>query len=470
MIDNLGLYLDYYELTMAQGYFLTGRGNLQANFDYFFRNNPFNSGYTVFAGLQDLLELITNFTYKDNAIDFLHKYGFKSEFLDYLKNFRFSGSIYSVPEGEIVFPYEPIIRVEGNIIETQLLESVLLNVINFESLIATKARRLKYSAKERKLIDFGLRRAQSLAAIYASRAAVIGGIDGTSNVLSAFLYDLTPTGTLAHSWIQSFENELTAFRKFAELYPNNCVLLVDTYDTLKSGVPNAIITAKELEQNGYKLSAIRLDSGDLAYLSKKARKMLNDAGLNYVKIIVSNQLDEYLIKSLIEQGAPIDSFGVGTSLITGQKDAALDGVYKITSVDNKPTIKLSEDLAKVTLPGKKKIIRYFNGEEKFYADAIVLEDEVDNEIDIIYHPHNPNKKCMVNNLKKELIISKVFDSGEVILKHKSIKEISEYLQFRFSQLPDEHKRFEYPHIYKVGISKKLMELRDKLVMNKDKED
>jgi len=464
--ENLGLYLDYYELTMAQGYFLSGRNNVFANFDYFFRKNPFDSGYTVFAGLQDLLELISNFKFSEQSIDYLKKLGFKSEFLDYLKNFEFSGNIYSVNEGECVFPYEPVMRVEGNLIETQLLESILLNVINFESLIATKARRLRYSAKEKKLADFGLRRAQGLAAIYASRAAVIGGMDNTSNVYSAFLYNLIPTGTQAHSWIQSFESELTAFRKFAELYPNNCVLLVDTYDTLKSGVPNAITVAKEMERKGYKLSAIRLDSGDLAYLSKKARKMLDDAGLNYVKIIASNQLDEYLIKSLIEQGAPIDAFGVGTNLITGQKDAALDGVYKITSIDNKPTIKLSEDLAKVTLPGKKKIIRYFNGEDKFYADAIALEDEVDDEINIIFHPHNPNKKCSVASFKKEKIISEVFEDGRVKFKQKSIKEISDYLQFRFSQLPDEHKRFEFPHIYKVGISKKLMNLRDELVMNK----
>jgi nicotinate phosphoribosyltransferase len=343
-----------------------------------------------------------------------------------------------------------------------------LNIINFESLIATKARRIRYTAKGKKIADFGLRRAQGLAAIHASRAAIIGGCDNTSNVLSAFLFDLIPTGTQAHSWIQSFGDELTAFRKFAELYPHNCVLLVDTYNTLKSGIPNAIVVAKELEEKGYKLSAIRLDSGDLAYLSKQARIMLDEANLNYVKIIVSNQLDEYLIKSLIDQESPIDGFGVGTSLITGQKDAALDGVYKISKVDNKPTIKLSEDLAKVTLPGKKKIIRCFDSENKFYADAIVLEEENMYEIDLIFHPHNINKKCSLKNYYKEAIISKVFEDGKIIQKKKSVKEISEFLNFRFLQLPDEHKRFEFPHIYKVGISKKLLDLRDELLKRRDK--
>lgn len=459
--DNIGLYLDYYELTMAQGYFLTGRENLQANFDYFFRNNPFNSGYTIFAGLQDLFELISEFTYNNEAIDFLHKHGFKHEFLDYLLDFKFTGNIYSVQEGEIVFPYEPIIRVEGNIIETQLIESILLNIINFQSLIATKARRLRYSAGKRKLADFGLRRAQGFAALFASRAAIIGGVDNTSNVYSAFIYDLIPTGTQAHSWIQSFDDELAAFRKFAELYPHNCVLLVDTYDTLKSGVPNAIIIAKEMEQKGYKLSAIRLDSGDLAYLSKKARKMLDDAGLNYIKIIASNQLDEYLIKSLIEQAAPIDAFGVGTNLITGQKDAALDGVYKISTIDHKPTIKLSEDVSKITLPGIKKIYRYFNGENKFYADCIALENEID--IEVMLHPHDIYKKCKLKDLHNESLTAQVFKNGVPSIKFKPIKEIAEYSEYRFSLLPDEHKRFEFPHIYKVGLSPNLKQLRDELI-------
>lgn len=459
--NNLGLYLDYYELTMAQGHFIYGRGNLQANFDYFFRNNPFNSGYTIFAGLQNLIEFVYNFKFSKESIDYLYSLGFKPEFLDYLKDFRFTGSIYSVNEGEIVFPYEPIIRIEGNIIEAQILESALLNIINYGSLIATKARRLRYAAGERKLADFGLRRAQGLAALTGSRAAVIGGVDNTSNVLSAFTYDLIPTGTQAHSWIQSFEDELSAFRKYAELYPQNTILLVDTYDTLKSGIPNAITVAKQLEQSGYKLNAIRLDSGDLAYISKKARKMLDEAGLNYVKIIASNQLDEHLIKSLIEQSAPIDAFGVGTSLITGQKDAALDGVYKISKLESRALIKLSDDVSKVTLPRIKKIFRYYNGENKFYADCIALEDE--EKIDMMYHPLDIYKKCSLMNLKKESLMYKVFEKGEQCFKNKSVNEIKEYCNYRFSLLPEEHKRFEFPHIYKVGLSEKLKNLRDNLI-------
>jgi len=466
LFENFGLYLDYYELTMAQGYFLSGRHNLKANFDYFFRSNPFGSGYTCFAGLGDFLELLQMFKFGSEAIDFLKSKGFKDEFLDYLKEFRFKGNIFSAKEGEIVFPYEPLIRVEGNIVETQVIESLLLNVINFESLIATKARRIRFAAKDKIVSDFGLRRGQGLAALFGSRAAVIGGVNSTSNVLAAFNYDLTPAGTQAHSWIQSFGDELEAFRKFAEFYPDNCILLVDTFDTLKSGIPNAIKVAKELEQKGKKLRAIRLDSGDLAYFSKRARKMLDEAGLDYVKIVASNQLDEHLIKSLDEQGAPIDFFGVGTNLITGKNDAALDGVYKISQIEDKPTIKLSEDISKVTLPGIKKIYRYFNGEGKFYADCIALNDE--DEIELMIHPFDIYKKCVLKDLKREEILEQVVRNGEIILRDKSVNEIASYTEFRFSQLPDEHKRFEFPHIYKVGVSPKLLELRDNLI-RKNKE-
>lgn len=468
IFENFGLYLDYYELTMAQGYFLSNRHNLRANFDYFFRNNPFKSGYTVFAGLADFLHLLKIFRFSGDAIDYLYKKGFKSEFLDYLKDFEFKGNIFSVNEGEIVFPYEPLLRVEGNLIESQIIESIILNVINFESLIATKARRIRFAAKDKIVSDFGLRRGQGFASLFASRAAIIGGVNSTSNVLAAFNYDLIPVGTQAHSWIQSFGDELEAFRKFAEFYPDNCVLLVDTFDSLKGGIPNAIIIAKELEQKGKKLKAIRLDSGDLAYFSKKARKMLDDAGLGYVKIVVSNQLDEYLIKSLEEQNAPIDIFGVGTRLITGQQDAALDGVYKMSMINNSPTIKLSEDISKVTLPGVKKVIRYFNGEDKFYADCIALFDENENEIDLMIHPFDIYKKCNLKNLKSEELLKKVFEDGKILIENKSVAEIAEYTEFRFSQLPDEHKRFEFPHIYKVGISPKLLEYRDDLI-KKNKE-
>ncbi len=464
IFENFGLYLDYYELTMAQGYFLSNRENVKANFDYFFRKNPFNSGYTVFAGLSDLLELIQQFKFGKEALDYLHEKGFKDEFLDYLKDFSFKGNIFSVCEGEIVFPYEPVLRVEGNIIESQVLESLILNVLNFESLITTKARRLRYAAKDKIISDFGLRRGQGLASLFASKAAVIGGINSTSNVLAAFLYDLTPAGTQAHSWIQSFDDELTAFRKYAEFYPDNCVLLVDTIDTLKSGIPNAIIVAKDLEAKGKKLKAIRLDSGDLAFLSKKARKILDDAGLDYVEIVASNQLDEYLIKSLLDQNAPIDFFGVGTSLITGRNDAALDGVYKISMIDFRPTIKISEDIAKVTLPGVKTIYRYFNGENKFYADCIALVNE--KEIQWMQHPFDIYKKCNLENLKREELMSIALKEGKPVKPEKSIKEIADYVEYRFSQLPEEHKRFEFPHIYKVGLSPELLKLRDNLLQQK----
>lgn len=456
-----GLFTDHYELTMSQGYFLDGRTNLKAGFDYFFRKNPFGSGFTIFAGLQDLLEMISGFSFDPEAIDHLYRIGFNSEFLDYLKNFKFNGNIYAPNEGEIVFAGEPVVRFEGSIIETQLIESMSLNMLNFQSLIATKAARIRHSAGNRIVIDFGMRRAQGLSAIHGSRAAIIGGINATSNVYSAHTYNLISSGTQAHSWIQSYRNEITAFRKFAEAFPKNCVLLVDTFDTLNSGIPNAIIVAKEMEAKGEKLFAIRLDSGDLAYLSKKARKILDDSGLNYVKIVASNQLDEYLIKSLIEQGAPIDSFGVGTSLITGQKDAALDGVYKLSIADGKPNIKLSNDLEKVTLPGAKKIIRYFNGNDNFYADGIMLDDEL--SVEKIYHPLQPMKSSSLIGKESEELQSKVFENGEILLKNKPVSEIAEYAKERLNKLPDEHKRFENPHIYKIGISLKLMNLRNELI-------
>lgn len=460
---NVGLYTDYYELSMAQGYFYSGKKDDHACFDYFFRTNPFDGGFSVFAGLDDFLELLDSFNYSNSDIHFLKNQGFKNEFLDFLSQFQFSGTIYSVTEGEIVFPNEPLLVIEGTIIECQLIESLLLNILNFETLIATKAFRSSLVAGERSFSDFGLRRAQGFGAIQASRAAIIGGADSTSNMLAAKLYQLPCSGTQAHSWIQSFDNELEAFRSYFKVHPNNTILLVDTFDTLQSGVPNAITIAHEMEAEGYRLKAIRLDSGDLAYLSKKARKMLDDAELHYVKIIASNQLNEFVIKSLLnEQSAEIDAFGVGTEMITGKPGAALDGVYKLTELNGKPKMKFSENIAKKTLPGEKQLLRYFDDEGNFYCDAILLADEDPQDIETIFHPVYEGKTSKVKNLTYEILLHKVVNKGKKILAQKHPKSIHKYVLNRAQLLPLEHKRFISPHIYKVGISDKLMLSRNAL--------
>ena len=316
MLDFTGSYTDQYQLAMGQVYFLRKNRNNHATFDYFFRKLPFKGGFAIFAGLENLLEILENLRFDVRDLELLKNEGFDEEYLEYLKDFRFTGNIYSMQEGEVVFQTEPIVRVEANIIEAQIIETLLLNLLNFQTLIATKARRIALQAKGRTLVDFGLRRAQATGGYYASRAAVIGGFVGTSNTRAGRDFGIPVSGTMSHSFIQSYEDELSAFRDFAEINPENSVLLVDTYNTLRSGVPNAIIVGKEMEQKGQKLKAIRLDSGDLAYLARQSRQMLDKAGLEHVKISVSNQLDEFLIKSLLEQDAPIDVFGVGTNMVT----------------------------------------------------------------------------------------------------------------------------------------------------------
>lgn len=457
-----GLYLDFYELSMAQGYYYAGKNEEKAVFDYFFRTNPFNGGFLVFAGLADFLEQLHSFRYNEEAITYLSSLGLKSEFLDYLSHLSFKGKISSVREGELVFPNEPIVRIEANLIEAQLIESLLLNTLNFQSLIATKAYRIKLASNGKSFTDFGLRRAHGFGGLQASRAAIIGGASSTSNVQAGFMYNLPVAGTMAHSWVQSFVNELTSFRQYIAINPRKSILVVDTYDTLQSGVPNAILAAKELEQIGERLVGIRLDSGDLAYLSKKARKMMDKAGLNYVKIYVSNQLNEYLVKSLEDQDAPIDGFGIGTELVTGKPDASLDGVYKLCDIDSIPNMKISENIEKNTLPGKKMVWRFFDEDGNIYRDGIMLEDEAPEEIAWLYHPTQPDKKTQICQLRREQLLQPVFENGEILHPMPSPAECHEYLAQRAKQLPEEHKRFVMPHIFKVGISEKLLNLRNDL--------
>jgi len=447
---------------MAQAYFIDGQKNDVAVFDYFFRKLPFGGGYAVFSGLEVVLDILENLRFDKNDLEFLKEQGFNPEFVNYLKEFRFQGNIYSSTEGDLIFPVRPVLQVEANIMEAQIIETLLLNLLNFQSLIATKASRMRLAAGDRTLIDFGLRRAQGPGGYYASRAAVIGGFDATSNVAAGRDFGIPVSGTMAHSYIESFDSELASFEHFAEVHPDNCVLLVDTYDTLNSGIPNAVSTAKKMEEKGHRLRGIRLDSGDLAYLSKRCREILDNAGLDYVKIAVSNQLDEYIIQSLIEQKAPIDVFGVGTSLVTGYPDASLDGVYKLAFSDGLPRIKLSENVTKITLPHRKQVYRILENDGRFTgADAITLEQERD--VDVICHPLFPAKTMFTGDRNKEPLLKKVMEGGRRLSDPLSLTKTAGYCKERLALLPEEYKRFNNPHVYKVGLSEKLRNERDRLI-------
>lgn len=462
MLDFTGSYTDQYQLAMGQVYFLKKNRNNHAIFDYFFRKLPFKGGFAIFAGLENLLEILENLRFDEKDLELLKNEGFDEEYLEYLKGFRFRGNIYSMREGEVVFQTEPIVRVEANIIEAQIIETLLLNILNFQTLIATKARRISLQAKGKTLIDFGLRRAQATGGYYASRAAVIGGFVATSNTRAGRDFGIPVSGTMSHSFIQSYEDELSAFRDFAEINPDNSVLLVDTYNTLKSGVPNAIIVGREMEQKGQKLKAIRLDSGDLAYLARQARQMLDKAGLQHVKISVSNQLDEFLIKSLLEQDAPIDIFGVGTNMVTGKPDAALDGVYKLSQFDDRPSIKLSETIAKVTLPHKKQVFRMLDEAGQFTgADVITVADE--KAPGKMLHPFDPLKTLSLEDCDKEALLHPVMVNGKRTTPEKNLEEIKAYSEARLEKLPMEYKRFFNPHLYKIGLSEHLKMERDRIL-------
>jgi nicotinate phosphoribosyltransferase len=462
MIDYTATYTDQYQIAMGQVYFLKGHKDQRASFDYFFRRMPFKGGYAVFAGLEDLLDVIENLRFDAKDIDFLGKQHLHPDYIDYLKDFRFTGSIISSAEGDLVFPNRPILRVEGNIIEAQLVETLLLNMLNFQTLIATKASRIRTVADGGLLVDFGLRRAPGPGGYVATRAAIVGGFEGTSNVRAGRDYDIPVSGTMAHSFIQSYDDELSAFRAFAEARPEDCVLLVDTYSTLESGVPNAITVGLEMKKKGGHLKGIRLDSGDLAYLSKRARQMLDDAGLKEVKIAASNELDENVIRSLREQGARIDIYGVGTNLVTGKPDAVLDGVYKLAFSGGKPRIKISESTEKTTLPGKKQVFRVIDAHGHFFgADAIALDGETG--VEAMHHHADPNKSISLQGLKTEPLLHAVMESGKRTHRKKPLKEIRDYSLSRLALLPEEYKRFDNPHIYKIGLSAKLRDERNRLI-------
>ncbi len=460
-LTNAGLYTDYYELTMAQAFFYEGKKEEQAVFDYFYRENPFNGGYVLFAGLNEVLEVLLNLRFSKEDLEYLASLGFKSEFLTYLEKFRFSGNLFSVHEGEVIFPLTPVLRVEAPIIEAQIIETFLLNILNFSSLVATKASRIRFAAGPRTVMDFGMRRAQGLGSLYATSAAFIGGVNSTSNVKAAKTLALPLSGTMAHSWIQAFDDELAAFMAYAKQYPDHTVLLVDTYDTLKSGIPNAIHVAEFLKDHGHSLKAVRIDSGDLAYLSRPARQMLNQAGFEDVKIAVSNQLDEYIIKSLIDQSAPIDIFGVGTRLVTGHDDGALDGVYKLSKFSSKPRIKISENIAKINFPDAKQLVRISNSKSEWVADAITLASE--KNIKKIFHPYFPEKNMDLTHHHAEPLLHQWIKKGSATKHFPSISEAASYAQQRLNMLSPDYRRFEYPHEFKVGISKKLLSLQRQLL-------
>lgn len=473
--QNLTLLTDFYELTMMQGYF-NNNNNETVIFDVFYRENPSGSGYAICAGLEQMIDYIKDLRFKQDDIEYLRSLKiFDENFLSYLRDFHFTGDIYAIPEGTVVFPMEPLVKVIAPIMEAQLIETALLNIINHQSLIATKASRVVYAANGEPVMEFGLRRAQGPdAGTLGARAAVIGGCIGTSNVLSAKLYDLPALGTHAHSWIMSFDDELTAFRKYAALYPHNTTLLVDTYDTLRSGVPNAIKVFEELRSQGKMPDkyGVRLDSGDLAYLSKKARKMLDAAGFTKASITASSDLDEYLIDSLKTQGAKIDSWGVGTKLITSKDCPAFGGVYKLAAIqrDGKfmPKIKLSENQWKITNPGNKKIYRVYEKESgKVKADLITLVDEVfsSDQPLLLFDPIATWKKTYLepNTYTLRELLVPIFINGECVYTSPSVMEIRDYCLKEQDTLWDEVRRLVNPHIVYVDLSVKLYRMKTELL-------
>ncbi|MBQ5591337.1 MAG: nicotinate phosphoribosyltransferase [Clostridia bacterium] len=469
---NLTMLTDFYELTMANGYFLNGKGDTITQFDMFFRTVPDNGGFAIMAGVEQLSQYLENLEFTDEDIEYLRGRGFGEDFLNYLASFDFKCDIWCVPEGTPIFPREPIVTVRGPAIQAQFIETMLLLAINHQSLIATKANRIARAAQGRTIMEFGSRRAQGFdGAVYGARASYIGGCSGTACTISDREFGVPALGTMAHSWVQLFDNELDAFCAYAKAYPDSCTLLVDTYDVLKSGIPNAIEAfRREVLPRGFRPKGIRIDSGDITYLSRKARKMLDEAGFEDVKIIASNSLDEYIIRDMLRQGAQVDSFGVGERLITASSTPVFGGVYKLVAVERdgemQPKIKLSENVAKVTTPGAKKLYRLYDNETgKAIADLITTDDEEidDSQPYELFDPDVTWKRKTVENYTARPLLIPLFEKGKCVYNYPDLESIRSYCAEQVDTLWDEVKRFENPHNYYVDMSQKLWDMKNDMI-------
>ncbi len=468
------LLTDLYELTMAAGYLERGKASDTATFDLYFRQNPFDGGYSIAAGLEPAVRAAVECRFSSDDIRFLKAQKspngspvFTNKFLDYLACFRFQGNIRAIPEGSVVFPNEPLIQVRGNLIESQILESVLLCHVNFQTLIATKAARIWEASNHGTIIEFGLRRAQGPdGALSACRAAFIGGAESTSNVLGAALLGIPARGTHAHSWIQSFDSELEAFRAYARSFPDASILLVDTYDTLKSGIPNAIRVARELEREGHRLVGIRIDSGDLAVLSRQARRLLDGESLDYVKIVVSSELDEYNVADILDRGGKVDIWGAGTKLVTGSGPHgwALGGIYKMVEHNGEPKIKLSDNPEKTTHPGYKKVTRFYDSDGHMEVDVLADSSEEFSDAEVlIVDPKKPRSLEKIGYARREELLHAIVESGKLVYAFPSLNQIQVHRKEQLSRLHESHRRLRNPHEYRVSLTEKLWRQKEKLL-------
>lgn len=470
---NLTLLADFYEFTMSNGYIELGRGEKIGYFDYFFRSVPDDGGYAIFAGLTQLIEYLENLKFDEEDLEYFKSKGiFCDEFIEKMRNFKFKCDVWAIEEGSVIFPHEPVVTVRGPLYQVQMIETMLLLMLNHQSLVATKTSRMVRVAGGRPISEFGSRRAHGAdAANFGARAAYIGGAAGSANTYTDRHLNIPATGTMAHSWVQSFDSELDAFRAYAKVYPDSCLLLVDTYDVLRSGIPNAITVFDELKEAGHKPLGIRIDSGDVAYLTKETRKMLDAAGYPDAKIVISNSMDEFKIRDLINQGAQIDSFGVGERLITAKSDPVFGGVYKLVAMEDEsgniiPKIKVSEDVVKITTPGFKQIYRIYNKETGFMeADLITLHDEPapDGKPLEIFHPLYTWKRTVLKDYVTKPLMVKIFENGKLIYDNPDIEQIREKAKKEQERLWDEVTRLDEPHSYYVDLSPKLFELRYNLL-------